>query len=526
MSYPASDLILRIERLERRISREKGAREQAELLLEQKSQELYEINSRLVALNGELEEKVSRRTSELERERKAAIAMSERDVLTSLANRARFQAHVENVIEGCTQSGRQAALLLVDLDRFKQVNDHHGHAVGDALLLRVADLLQACVPEDGLVARLGGDEFALVIESDVAALAVATSLAARIGTALNRVLWLDGVDVRTSCSIGIAAVPEHASGREDLMRHADLALYAAKTAGRSRPQVFSPDLLAAFEDQHQLEQDLRAAVEDGSIDVWFQPIVSTKTGRIVAVETLARWQHSERGMVPPARFIAIAEERGLIGELGRQMITKACLKMAPLLKHTGLNYVAVNLSPLQLQDASLAGYIGGVLKQADMPSSSLLLEVTESVMLTDNPQVRLTLEALRTSGVLLALDDFGAGYSNLSSLVQLRVNLLKIDRTFIRDLEGSLSTGIMIRSITALAHELGIEVVIEGVETEEQRALIASYGCDFAQGYLFCRPLPLENFKAMIVLAESDVSPPPAARAMPARTSAGRASGA
>jgi EAL domain-containing protein (putative c-di-GMP-specific phosphodiesterase class I) len=187
--------------------------------------------------------------------------------------------------------------------------------------------------------------------------------------------------------------------------------------------------------------------------------------------------------------------------------------MAPLLNHTGLNYVAVNLSPLQLQDASLAGYVADVLKQADMPSSRLLLEVTESVMLTDNPQVRLTLETLQTSGVLLALDDFGAGYSNLSSLVQLRVNLLKIDRGFIRDLEGSLSTGIMIRSITALAHELGIEVVIEGVETEEQRALIASYGCDFAQGYLFCRPLPLESFKAMIGLAQADLKPPqPAAR--------------
>ena len=498
MSASPDDLTRLLARLERRVQRETTARLEAERLLESKSLELYQANRLLLALNSDLEQRVHLRTLDVERERRIAVELAERDLLTRLANRARFQSHLALTVARCAETGSQAALLIIDLDRFKQVNDRLGHAAGDALLIQVAGRLQTVLRNDDLVARLGGDEFAIVLSDPSDATAAGIATAKRIRDALSAPCKVEGLPLLASCSIGIAVVPTHATIETNLMRYADLALYAAKARGRGRFATFKPAMLAEFEDRHQLELDLLEAVSANEISVHLQPIVDTRSQGIVAAEVLARWRHPTRGMISPARFIQIAEQRGLIETLGHQVLRLGCQQALPFLRDGSIKRISINMSPLQLQNGDIVEQVCAILTEFELRPDQLLLEVTESVMLTDHPTVQAALDGFWARGIHLALDDFGAGYSNLSYLTRLKVNVLKIDRGFINDLKDGSATVAVIRSISDLAHELGLDVVVEGVETEEQLRLVTSFGCSFVQGYLFSKPVLPSDFALLL----------------------------
>ena len=312
-------------------------------MLEAKSLELYDINQKLVALNADLEARVSSRTIELERERRQAVALAERDLLTGVANRRRLQDCLDAAVAGCGGGETQAVLLVVDLDRFKQVNDRFGHAAGDALLIEMAERLSRVCGEAGLVARLGGDEFAVLLQGRGDGLASGQEWAERILHAAEAPLARTAHRTKLSCSIGFAATPGQATTSADLLRFADLALYSAKVAGRGRFAAFDPGMVSELEERVELEQDLRDALESGGITIWFQPIVDAQSGRIVAAEALARWPHPTRGMIPPDHFIAIAEQRGLIVEVGKQVLAATCSQARPMLRDGLLRRVSVNL---------------------------------------------------------------------------------------------------------------------------------------------------------------------------------------
>ena len=498
MSEAAQELTRRLARIERRAEREAAGRLEAERLLESKSLELYQANKLLVALTADLERRVQLRTKDVERERRIAVELAERDLLTGLANRARFQSHLSSTVLNCAETGDQAALMLIDLDQFKQVNDRLGHAAGDALLIEIAGRLRGVIGDDDLVARLGGDEFAIVMSHPSGAVTAGIAMARRIRDALSATCTIEGLPMLASCSIGIAAVPVHATVGADLMRYADLALFTAKARGRRSVATFKATMLAEFEDRNQLELDLLEAISTNAISVHLQPIVDTRTRRIVAAEVLARWCHPTRGVISPERFIRIAEERGLIETLGLQVLRAGCQEALPILRAGLMKRISVNMSPLQLQSIDIVEQVCATLEEFDLDPGQLLIEVTESVMLTDHPIVRASLEKFWSRGINLALDDFGAGYSNLSYLTRLRVSVLKIDRGFVGDLKAGSATAAVIRSITELAHELGLSVVVEGVETMEQLRLLTVFGCNFAQGYLFSKPLSPDDFRKLL----------------------------
>ena len=373
MSDPHEALTLRLGRLERRIEREVLARAEAERLLESKSLELYQANQRLLALNADLEHRVRVRTEDLERERQIAIDLAEHDHLTGLANRAMFQSHLESTIARCMMIGEQCALLFIDLDRFKTVNDQLGHAAGDALLVQVAARLHRLVRGTDLVARFGGDEFAVLLSNQQDGVSAAKGLAVRIADSLAAPYLIEGLPVASSCSIGFAALPVHATSGTDLMRYADLALYAAKAEGRGRVACFDPSMLALFEERNQLEEDLLSALDSDQIFVLLQPIVETGTERIVAAEVLARWRHPTRGMISPELFISIAEERGLIETLGRKLLRAGCSLALPFLRSGAIRRISVNVSPLQLLRIDLVEQVAAILHEYGLHPSQLLL---------------------------------------------------------------------------------------------------------------------------------------------------------
>jgi len=479
----------RICHLERRLACERAAREAAERQLEARNLELHATNQNLVALNAELERRVAERTAALDEERRLAIALSERDLLTGLANRARYlsvlRARLSRPDPFCC-----TALLLLDLDRFKQVNDTLGHAMGDRLLLAVADRLRGFVAAGCLPARMGGDEFALVVSVSGDAIAAAGRLAEQVRQAIAEPYTIDGRSLSIGCSIGIALAPEHATSPEELQVNADLALYKAKALGRGGWSVFTADLVQDWTRRCRLEIDLRDAIAAGQIELVYQPVVSLRKRQVGSVEALARWTHPEFGTVATDLFIDLAEERDLIRPLGRLVLERSCREMGPLLEEGLISSFNVNVSPKQMADPEFVADVRDILARTATEPRCLVLELTESVMLTRSPVVHDNLDALRAIGIRFALDDFGAGYSNLGYLTRLPIQILKIDRDFVQDLDVRSSARTVIAGLTDLAHRLDLTVVVEGVETESQAAWLRASGCDLAQGYLFSRPLP------------------------------------
>lgn len=417
------------------------------------------------------------------------------DALTGLANRTLFldrlgqqMRHVQKRNDG------RFAVLFIDIDRFKFVNDSLGHGSGDQLLREIAGRLGTCVRPGDTIARLGGDEFGILLE-DIRELADATVVADRIERCLAAPLHLEGQEVTTSASIGIALSAEGYSRAEDLLRDADTAMYRAKAKGRARFEVFDQAMKESSAARLELETDLRRALERGELAVYYQPIVEVVGETLVGFESLVRWNHPRRGLVSPHEFIPLAEELGLIATLDLWVLREACRQMKEWQDRHARGQelsISVNLSGRHFSHLDVAGEVERILKETGLPSRSLNLELTESALLESTVSARQALVDLRFMGVKLHLDDFGTGYSSLSYLRNFPINALKVDRSFVSGLTPARDGEVIVRAIVALAHNLEMNVVAEGVETLEQLALLREMDCEFAQGFHFSKPLARE----------------------------------
>ncbi|GAA0472278.1 putative bifunctional diguanylate cyclase/phosphodiesterase [Paractinoplanes deccanensis] len=405
------------------------------------------------------------------------------DALTGLANRALFREHL-----AAAMARGDVAILFLDLDGFKEINDSLGHAAGDALLVQVADRLRAAGPD--LVARLGGDEFALITST-----ASAAGTAARILAELAVPFTVDGRGLHAGAGIGIATSAD-ATDIEQLQRNADLAMYKSKDAGGGIVTAYHPSMHDALVQRVSLAGDLRAALLADQLVLHYQPTADLRTGEIVGFEALVRWHHPTRGMVSPADFIGLAESTGLIVPLGRWVLTEACRQAVAW---GGAYKMAVNVSVRQFEAGDLAATVAAVLAETGMPPGKLVLEMTESVLLTDTDENLERIVALKSLGVLLAMDDFGTGYSSLAYLRRFPMDVLKIDRSFVERLGGDPSDVALVRTIIRLGARFGMRTVAEGIEDAEQLAILRDMGCDFGQGYFLSRPVAAADVTEMLV---------------------------
>ncbi|MCB2013602.1 MAG: EAL domain-containing protein [Sphingobium sp.] len=428
--------------------------------------------------------------TEMKRSQAEVARLAQYDSLTSLANRIQMQRTLEQSVSGPHGRVGDCALFLLDLDRFKSVNDTMGHPAGDALLREVSQRLQRVVGDRGMVGRLGGDEFKVVLPGliDRPKLGV---LADAIIASLSQPYIIEGTQVVIGASVGIAICPDHGSTADSLIRNADLALYAAKGDGRGVHRFYSSEMLAEAEDRRQLEDDLRQALKEGTLDLVYQPIVSAKNERITGFETLLRWNHPKRGAISPAVFIPIAEDSGLIAPLGEWVLRTACHAAAQWPQDTR---VAVNVSPIQFANPALPGIVMNALAASGIKPEQLELEITESAFLNEGDATDQMFAQLKAIGVRLALDDFGTGYSSLGYLKKAPFDKIKIDQSFVRGavVPGSRNAAI-ITSIVSLAEALGMDTTAEGVETHDELALVRSLGCSQIQGFIYGRGVSAEE---------------------------------
>ncbi len=428
-------------------------------------------------------------------ERKAAEARIERlahnDVLTGLLNRYSLEGRLEQALLTARRESRQLAVLFIDMDRFKLINDTLGHTMGDRLLQEVAARLRMGVRESDVVARQGGDEFVIGL-TNLESSSAAFQIAEKLLQALSEPYRIVGQILHSSPSIGVAMFPDDADSVAGLLKNADAAMYAAKQGGRSRVHFFTASLMVAAEERLTLERELRLALQEGQLELHYQPQVSALDNRICGVEALVRWRHPERGLIPPLRFIPIAEETGLIVALGAWVLDEACRQVA-VWQAAGIGDVqmAVNLSAHQLRMPGFAETVAATLLHHRIKGAALELEITESVAMEDPEAAIMQLKRLRDLDIQLAIDDFGTGYSSLAYLKKLPIQTLKLDRSFVEDIEHDANDAAISAATVALAHTLGLRVVAEGVETVAQRDFLAKgHGCDVLQGYLFGRPEP------------------------------------
>lgn len=413
------------------------------------------------------------------------------DNLTGLPNRLHLSVALEQSLALAKREQTGLALMFIDLDRFKIINDTLGHNIGDLLLIEASRRLQGCVRESDVVARLGGDEFVVLLDATGVAMDAAASVAHKILNSLGRPYTIEGNTLHSTPSIGISIYPVDGRDAETLMKHADTAMYHAKELGRNNAQFFTAAMNAAADERMVLERELRQALQEGHFELFYQPKVVTGDGSLSGVEALIRWQHPQRGIVPPDTFIPIAEEVGLIEPIGAWVLDEACRQLAEWKNcDVGSIQMAVNLSAHQLRSAGLIDQVAGCMKRYGIAEGELELEITESVAMTDPARAIGQLQKLRTLGVHLAIDDFGTGYSSLAYLKLLPIQTLKLDRAFVRDIETDANDAAISAATIALAHSLGLSVVAEGVETEAQRLFLSSHACDLLQGYLFGRPEP------------------------------------
>nr|WP_286946189.1 EAL domain-containing protein [Pseudomonas sp. UBA6718] len=423
--------------------------------------------------------------------------LAQHDALTNLPNRLLLRDRVDQAIGHARRDGRQVALLFLDLDNFKTINDSLGHAAGDELLQEVARRLRETLSDIDTVSRQGGDEF-LVALADVDDLAVVSSLAGRMQRRLAQPFTLKGMQLVTSISIGIALFPRDGEDFDTLLRHADMAMYQAKSAGRNAYCFFDERMNADNRERLALELDLRQALSRDEFVLHYQPIVDLRSGRLLAAEALLRWRHPEFGMLGPDRFIGAAERSGLIVEIGEWVLGEAC-RQAILRQAGGLPrfVMSVNLSAVQFRRGNL-GNLGEVVQAAltryGLSPSGLELELTESILLQDCEQ----LHQLKELGVMLSIDDFGTGYSNLAYLQRFQLDKLKIDQSFVRGLGDNPQNQAIVTAIVQMARSLGLHTVAEGIEDEATRQLLVELGCDQGQGYLFARPLPAAELNSFV----------------------------
>lgn len=414
------------------------------------------------------------------------------DALTGLPNRLGFESRLEAAAEQCDKAdpSAQLAVLFVDLDGFKPVNDCLGHSSGDAVLVEVAQRLQAVLPPQAMLARIGGDEFVALLQATDAG-AAAVALARRLHQALDSPLLAARQPLTLSCSIGVALYPPHGPA-ERLLAHADAAMYAAKRKGGAAWALFEPAMDSHAAEQLQLQEDLRHAVERGELSLHYQPQLSPCGELVQGVEALLRWRHPQRGMVSPAVFVPVAERFGLIGSIGHWVMAQACAQLADWVQQGWTGRVAINLSAHQLREVDLADRLRHLLQQHGLDPARLVCEITESTLVENLADGSHPLAALREVGVMLSIDDFGTGYSSLSYLRRLPARELKIDRSLVADVADNREARAIVKAVVQLAHALRMQVVAEGVETEAQRRALADLGCDLLQGFFFARPMAAE----------------------------------
>ena len=426
---------------------------------------------------------IERKRTELE-----LVRLAHFDQLTSLPNRTLLRERVDHALARAMRAGSGVATLILDMDRFKEINDMLGHEIGDKLLVEAARRIRANVRDQDTVARLGGDEFAVVLEGVSEAKEVLPVIERIIGS-LGELTEIDGHEVSSSISVGIAMYPENGNDLSELLRAADLAMYQAKSSGRGRYQFFADAMQEEAQSRHALEWALRRAVERKEFELVYQPQLCLRTGTVIGVEALLRWMSPTRGLLTPYHFIAGLEEFGLINEVGQWVLQTACEQIREWqAMHFAPMRIAVNVSAQQFEDPMLIDKIQSALKETKLPPELLELELTESCLMSDPAQASALLREIRDLGVRIAIDDFGTGYSSLTYLHEFPLNALKIDKNFVQSVESNDRGGPISKMIIGLGQNLGLEVIAEGVETEAQLRYMREHGCDVAQGYLYARP--------------------------------------
>ena len=457
--------------------------------------------NRMMATIEQQAEEISQFPRRLEQLTKQAF----RDSLTGLPNRALFMDRLSHGLTRARRRHEHLAVLFLDLDRFKVINDTLGHAVGDQLLVEVSNRLGSSLRPGDTVARLGGDEFGLLLE-DVADGETAEAVALRIEAELAKPLHFEGREIFITASIGIALSSARLGMPEEILRDADLAMYHAKAKGNARHEIFDDSMSVPALDRMDLEMDLRSAISHHEFRLHYQPILRLDTGRITEVEALIRWQHAKRGLLQPDAFIGLTEETGLIVPIGQWVLKEACRQarvwqlefpsIPPLV-------MSVNLSAKQFQHPTLVQEISEALEESGLDAGSLKLEITESVVMQDAPATLAKLKELKDLGIRLAIDDFGTGYSSLGYLKRFPVDTLKIDRSFVKGLSKEGNDNAIVRAVVTVAKTLNMDVTAEGVETDQQRIELMALGCDRAQGFLFAKPADADHVGPLLAISKS-----------------------
>jgi diguanylate cyclase (GGDEF)-like protein len=461
------------------------------------NQELSAARNDLLQANQGLETRIRERTEELQREvaerhsyQQELEHLASHDPLTKLANRSHFGASVEAAIAEAQRSGNRMAVYFVDLDRFKQVNDGLGHLTGDQVLRIAGERLREVVRPGTLVARWGGDEF-VVLDPSIDSLSSVMKAGAAIVAAMKRPIDVDSGAILISASVGVALYPEHGDYAARLVEHADLAVFQAKKSGRGTARIYQKEWGAAARERMAMAQAMRQAIENNELHLYFQPIVSTVARKVVCMEALCRWTHIEWGSVPPASFIPLAEESGLMPLLGKWVLRRACESAQALYPNADGPRVAVNVSVPQLLEDSFLADVEWTLTRSGLPPQRLVIEVTESLFAEDSAQIGGVLQGLRRLGVRVSIDDFGTGYSSMGYLRRMPIDELKIDGSFVRDLDAGGES--IIRAVKSMSDSLGLEVVVEGIETREQLTRLLALGVERMQGFWIAPPVPPED---------------------------------
>jgi len=480
---------------------------------------IYDMNNSkqaLVKLSNELEEQkdlvthqnkiLQKRNTHLEHDRdllelkveervKAYERLAHYDTLTDLPNRFLFKDRIKHALAHAKRQSRNIALILLDLDRFKNINESVGHPIGDEILCMVAKRLTKNIRQEDTVARLGGDEFAIIVEGFQGSELI-HAFVKKIQNDLLPPYVIGNQTLYITASIGISLCPEDSDDADFLLKHADAAMYEAKSEGKNQYQFYSESLTTAVHSRFSMETELRQALENDEFDVFYQPQFNLQDKSLSGAEALVRWNHPQKGIVSPAEFIWLAEETGLILEIGNVVLRKACQKMYEWVSKGYLEgRVSVNLSAIQFKQADIVDIVGLILAETQLEAKYLEIEMTESALIGQPDQVINNLNTFKKMGITLAIDDFGTGYSSLAYLKRFPVNWLKIDQSFVRDLPNDNSDSAIVKAIIDMGHTLGLSVIAEGVETQAQSDFLKGSGCDSVQGYLYGKPVSSKEFE-------------------------------
>jgi diguanylate cyclase (GGDEF)-like protein/PAS domain S-box-containing protein len=443
----------------------------------------------------------SRDVTERKHAEERAQYLANYDVLTGLPNRTLMYDRVSQAVANAKRSRERIALMHVGVDRFKMINDSLGHEVGDQILKSAAERIKRCMGDSSTAARVGGDEFTILFPA-AESLGDVTACAARILSEMARPFPGAREDVFVSASIGVSMFPDDSRSADALSKHADAAMHSAKTLGRNNYQFFTRELNEEVQQRMVLETGLRLALKRDEMRLVYQPKVNLATREIIGAEALLRWHHPKHGLISPARFIPVAEESGLVGQIGEWVLRDACRQIRDW-QEMGLSpQIAVNVSARQFQQYDVAQLVSDVTSEAQVSPESLEIELTESAIMNDAEASIVTVEKLKCLGVRVSIDDFGTGYSSLSYLKRLPLDLLKIDRSFVRDISSDPNDAAIVRAIITLAHNLGMKVIAEGVEDDAQMAFLTEYGCQYAQGFLFGQPMRAEELTSRMLPRE------------------------